>query len=76
MRNLWRGALLLLMAGACTNEDFVTEEVNVSAGMLETQSATRSIGEVLQIAENATRLLMGPQTRAVGRTIDPMATQY
>ena len=76
MRNLWRGALLLLMAGACTNEDFVTEEANVSAGMLETQSATRSIGEVLQIAENATRLLMGPQTRAVGRTIDPMATQY
>lgn len=73
MRKIIIGALSLFIACACTNEEYVLESVaNQETGM----SNTRSMSEVLQIANNAAQLLQGAQTRSVIRTVDPIATQY
>ena len=73
MRKTVIGALSLFIACACTNEEYVLESVaNQETGM----SNTRSMSEVLQIANNAAQLLQGAQTRSVIRTVDPIATQY
>lgn len=73
MRKTVLGALSLFIACACTNEEYVLESVaNQETGM----SNTRSMSEVLQIANNAAQLLQGVQTRSAIRTVDPTATQY
>ena len=76
MKNIFKFVLLLVVAGACTNDDFITEEVDAPTTPLGVQSVNRSMDEVLQIANNAARLLENAQTRSVGRTVDPAATQY
>ena len=76
MKNFFKCTILLLVAGACTNDDFITEEVDSPTKPVGVQSVNRNMDEVLQIANNAARLLENAQTRSVGRTIDPAATQY
>lgn len=76
MKNIFKCALLLIIAGACTNDEFMIEGVDSPTKPVGVQSVNRSMDEVLQIANNAARLLENAQTRSVGRTINPVATQY
>lgn len=73
MKHLWLGVWALLLAGACTNDEYLIETVPAETSEVRT---TRSMEEVWQIANNATQLLENAQTRSVVRTIDPAATQY
>lgn len=73
MKKFFLGAISLLIASACTNDEYVME--NISNSSTET-CMTRSMNEVLQIASNATQLLQNANTRSVTRTVDPTATQY